>query len=423
MKIRFQVQVLNAALDVVNVVQPRPSTADAGPGFLFVVREGKCLIYSKDQTRCIRVPVAFEEVDGDGSFVFPHHKVDALKYLDGWIDIESGSEKKEKDKDARFWISYRSESGDEQEASPTVNPGTMTTLDEFLDASKDGKEFQAALLREAINATSPYLAKADEGKVEKHFQTLQFFDESKEEWKKGDGYSFAADGIRTCYFYCDKFKGKGLALHAQHLSTVGSFLAKCHTGMIRVRHGASMTFLINANDQVLGLAHNTHNHPKFHYYPLLGDQYVLHTDKEPFIKALRYMRASLDKNQSKIHVKYDPTDLKMVVTASERASKVSSRPVVMEPVPDPNGKPAPTEPFEGNADLNHFIDLVEPIKGHRVLLRVACVRSGAHAGTLLFRTIDTFFLDEDGRPLISKQDVEEGKAAECQVTRFMPGRA
>ena len=420
MKIRFQVHALNEALEIASIVPPRPTVPEGGPGFLFAITGKECSIYSQDGRHQIRVKVPVEDADEDGSFIFPADKIGALKYLDGWIEIEAGKS----DTEDRHWLKYEAESKDKQEDLSTIDPRMLKGLDDALQQTTEGPEFPAALLREALNTTKPYLAKTGDSRVEEHFQTLQLFDASKEEWKKGDGYVFAADGTRTCYFYCDKLKGKGLALHGLNLACVMGFLAKCQ-GNVRLRHGKNMTFLVNTNGQVLGWAHNVHSHGKFTYYAHKSESFVLKTDKDLILKALRYVRAALDGKRDKVRVQYNHQDKTLGVLASEGVSKAVSRPIPVDAVEEEGGagKKGLTESFGANVNLNHLIELIEPMKAHRIELRVALVPAQSNRKeAALFRTIDSFVLDEDGKMLISEKDADEGKASQCQVTRFMPSR-
>lgn len=421
MKTRFQVRTLTEALDLAAIVSPRAATPDGIAGFLFVVSGDQCSIYSREQRHQIRVTVPIESAEGDGSFIFPADRVSALKYLDGWIEIESG---KDADGD-RHWVRYEAESRDKQEDLSTVDPRMMQGLDDAYNAATEGTSFPAALLREAIATTRPYLAKVGDSRVEEHFQTLQVFDDSREDWKRGNGYMFAADGIRTCYFYCERFQGKHLALHGLNLPVLSAFLSKC-PGDVTLRLGKSMTFLVNKNGQVLGWAHNTHTHGKFSYYGHKADGFVLRSDKDLFVKALRYIRAALDSKRDKVRLEYSHTNKMLSVLASEGIAKAASRPIPVEVVEEENGAgvKGEHEDFAVNLNLNHLIDLIDPMKGHRVELRVALTPAtkDRKEGGALLRTVDAFILDEDGKMLISKGDAAEGKAAECQVTRFMPSR-
>lgn len=419
MKVRFQVSALNAALSRASIVTPRPITPEGGGGFLFVVEDNACAIYSREQHHQIRVNLPIEEADGNGAFVFPSEKVAALKYLEEWVEIESGHDKE----GDRYWVKYEAGSKDAQEVS-TVDPRTMQGFTESYNQAKEGAEFSAVLLKDAITTTKTYMAKAGTTSAEENFQTIQVFDESKEEWKKGDGYMLAADGIRLCYFYCEKLKGKGLTLHARDIPFILPFLSKCK-GDVRLRHGKSMTYLVDKEGDVLGLAHNIHTHGKFSYYPLKNDQFILQVDKEPFVKALRYVRAALDSKRDKVRIQYTHTDNTLQVLATEGVAKTTGRPVVVVPVEEESGAGAKgsTESFATNVNLNHLIELVDPMRSHQVKLRVAVVSPGnGRKEQVLFRTLEAFHLDDDGEVVIADKEAQ-GKAVECQVTRFMPSRS
>jgi len=424
MKLRFQVHALNEALDVASIVPPRSIAAEGGAGYLFIVKNKECWIYSREQKHQIRVSVPLEDADGDGAFVFPAEKVGAFKFLEGWIQIESGHEAAED----RYWLKYEAESKDKQEDISTIDPRLMQSLDEAFQKSTEGAEFPAALLRDAITVTKPYLAKPGESRVEEHFQTLQLFDASKDEWKKGNGVMFAADGIRACYYSCDKLQDRGLALHGGSLPFVSSFLSKC-SGNVQIRRGKGITFLATKAGHVLGWAHSVQEHGQFKVYSFKSDGFVFRIDKVPFVKALKYVRAALDAKRDKVRLEYSHDSKALIIRASEGVAKAVSRPIVVEPTPDEPkggekvaGASGESEDFAVNINLNHLIDLVDPMRSHRIELRVAVVPpANGQKASAFFRTIDAFYLDEEGRVVIPA-DVEEGKLSECKVIRFMPSR-
>ena len=89
--VSFKVQpaALNAALDVVKIVEPRPFTPQGASGFLFVVRkdaDGKdlCFIYSRDETRMARAHCEISDVQGEGAFILPG-SIDSFKFVENPI--------------------------------------------------------------------------------------------------------------------------------------------------------------------------------------------------------------------------------------------------------------------------------------------------------------------------------------------------
>jgi len=418
MRFKIQAQELNEALGVVGIVTPRPVTPMGPAGFLFVVREGRCYIYSRDAQHQARVDVAVEEVEGEGSFIYPADKIAALKYLDGVIDFEAGHEV-ESD---RYWVRYHA-SGATEERS-TINPGLMQTIDEALENTKEETVYPSALLREGISMTKAFLASANDGRARDNFKSLQLFDDSNEEWKKGDGTLFAADGVRACFFFCEAFQGKGLGIHGQHLPLLTSFLGKCE-GDVTIKHGEGVTYAINSVGQVLGWAHHVHQHEKFSYYPYKKDKFVLKAPKELLVKALKFVRAGLDPKKDKIRITYSHEGKTVQFLTSEGAAgKASSMPVGVQPIADDGkggGESSETADFAANANVNQLLELFEPLRGFEADLRVAVIppkqgRKEAH----LFRTVEEFWLDGNGKVIISPEDSE--KAYECRITRFMPSR-
>ncbi len=419
MKIRLAVPTLNEALDVVSIVPPQARTPEGGAGFLFVLRGGRCSIYSRDQTHQARVDVPFnaESSDTEGSFIFPADKVSALKFLDGWIQIESGKT------DDRDWVKYETEGKAEQDLS-TVDPRLMQSIDAALEKTTEIGAYPSAVLREAISMARPFIAKPN-SQAEDQCKVLQLFDASRDSWKKGDGFFFAADGIRACFFYCEVLKGKGLAVHGQHLSYLTSFLARS-TGDVTVRQGEGITYVVNSKGQVLGWAHSVKHHEKFNYYALKNDEFILKMPKDLVLKALRYVRAGLDSKKDKIRVQYSHEESALRFLASESTNKTISMPVGVKPVEEEGGggSKSTTQGFAVNASLNQMIELFDAMKTNEADLRVAIVPARPdRKESALFRTIDTFWIDAAGKQLIAPEDAgPEGKAYQCQVTRFMPSR-
>lgn len=416
MKLKLQAKDLSAALDIAGIVSPKPVTAQGGAGFLFVVSGGSCYIHSRDSQHQARVEVPAEDIEGEGSFIFPADKIGSLKYVGGWVEFECGHDTE----DDRFWVRYRTQKGANADRA-TIDPRLMQPLDEALGKATHTATYPAAILREGLNQAKNFLAK--DGRAAENFKTLQIFDASQEKWAKGDGHLFAADGVRACYFFCEAFCGKGLNIHGQHLGPIMAFLAKS-SGDVDIKIGDGVTFAINANNQVLGWAHHVKQHEKFSYYPYSWDGFILRAPKDLLLNALRYVRAGLDAKRDKIRITYTHSDNQMSFITSEGSGKDASEPVTVTPIVDAErggGELGASADFAVNVNIDMLLDVIEPLKANEVELRVTIVpakegRKEAH----LLRTIDEFWLDSNGKLLISPGD--STKAFACRVTRFMPSR-
>ena len=425
MQFKIQAEVLNEALSVVGIVTPRPVTPQGGSGFLFKVVGKTCRIYSRDALHQVRVDVDLEEVDGEGAFVYPAEKVSAMAYLDGWVQFESGCD----EANDRYWVRYETEGGfkaDDASFDPQI---IMQLMDSQLDEADTEHTFPVAVFREALDLAKGYLAKPNDGRVEENYKSMQLFDTAKPEWADGDGILFAADGVRACYVACEAFKGKGIAIHGQHMSFLSSFLSKCD-GKLTIKIGDTATFAINEKgDKVLGWAHHVKQHGKFAYYPREMEGYVLKASKDLLTKALRYLRSRLDSKRDKIRISYTHGDTSLRFHASEAAGRGDAFPVGVKPLEEEvttkdgkkvsAGSKGRSEDFAINANVNHLLALIEPVKGHDVDLRVVLVpEANGRKARALFRTIEKFWWSADGKLLIKE---EEG-AHECEVTRFMPSK-
>ena len=415
MKFQTQTSDLKYALDIVTLVTPIVATSQGASGYLFVVKDGKCSIHSRDEQRRIRVDLEVSDLEGEGSFVYPADKVAALQYLEGTIEFEAGQT------GDRFWVKYTSDSGARAERS-TCDPDLLQSIDEDVDQATEGYTLPSAILKEGLQTTKSYIAKVGDNRVGDQYKTVQLFDAAaKKEWAKGDGCLYASDHIRMIYFMCEAFKGKGLAIHGQHLPTLMSFLSKCE-GEVRIRAGEGVTFLVNSKGSVFGWSQHDKQHGKYAYYPLKMDGFVLKAAKASLMRTLKLVRAELDPKKDKIRIEYSHEDKVLRYKSSETSGQAESNPVPVEPLADEEkgtGQAGLTSDFAGNINIDQMLDLVADVKATHVELRASIIdRDGRDY--ILFRTIERFPMSPAGKVLVDKKSDEEVYL--CEVTRFMPSK-
>lgn len=418
MKFKLDAAALNAALEVVSIVPPRPVTPQGGAGYLFVIRkdrEGKdhCYIYSRDMIHVARADFAVRDVEGEGAFIFPSAHVESFKFAEGEIAFTVTSD------GDNHSVTYSF--GGAEATVASFDPRLMAPCDKELESSTTEKDFEVAVLREAINMARPFLAKVNDQRVEEHYKTFQVFDGSIEALAKADGYLFASTGVQAFYFYCEAFKGKGLSVHGQHLPFVTQFLAKAD-GFLKVKTGPNMTFAIDSRGCVLGWAHHTKTYQKFSYYTLKTDKMVMAVPKGAALNALRYTKTMVDPKRDKIRMTYEQATGQLQFQVIEGNAKAKSF-----PVPATLKEGSEPRDFTFNVNIDHIIELFNDSKAGDVELRVAIipVGEGRPKEQLMLRTIDEFWLDRQGK-VVAGSGVEEGKEPEgafrCRVTRFMPGK-
>jgi hypothetical protein len=413
MKMRFNALVkdLVASLDVVSVVPPKePGKEKGDSGYLFVVQEDKCLVYSSDGLRVARAEFPVTEVEDPGSFVYPGDvsAIAPFRFLDqdAEITMEAGYE----ETGNRHYVKYQvGEAGSEKS---TYDPRRFSTFDEALQKASEGFEVVSAVLKTSLQMAKPYVASGLD--ADSAFATVCLFDDSNEAWAAGNGVVYAADnkGNTAFFFQCSELEGKGLSIHGQHLPFVGAFLAKCGT-RARVLLGDSMTYIVNDDDQVFGWSRCQSNHDHFRYPAKKKDQFVLRMSLESVLNALRYVQAGMGSQQSKINLRYSHEGKTLQFRGRAAGSnKVQSVPVAATPVRDEDGEgggnAGDSESFSLNANVNHLISLVEPAKSHEVCFRVSAAGKKA-----FFRTIDEFRLDDKGKVV-----AEVDGTYLCTVTRF-----
>jgi len=418
MKIVFNLPDLLKALEVVSIVTPRAVTASGGAGYLFVVRGKECFLYSRDDLCVARAAFPVSESDQDGQFVYPAEYLDALKYLDDdTCTLECTSI------EDRFVVRYETGSGVESERS-SFDPQLLSTCDEDLEAAASvSYDFNASILREAINQAKPFLGKVGDSKIGEHFKGLQIMDAQRVDkdkgvdYSKGDGYLFASDGTRTFFFHCDDFKGKSLEIHGQHLGLFVSFLAKCGS-KVTIRKGGHFTFAISENGHVFGWPRHAKLHDKFNYYSLKTDnKLVFRITKAKFSNSLQHARRELPAKQDKVKLNFDPETKQLQFGIAEGTSKAKGIPIPVTIKSDATVEELVA--FSIGVNLNFLIELVAPIKNQELEFRCAIFPASEQRKREvgLFRTIDDFRLDSSG-----KMAPKEEGTVQCRVTRFMPSK-
>ncbi len=411
MKLKLQAVDLRQALEIVSLVTPKPVTSQGGEGYLFEVRGDKCTISSRDMSRFARSEVSVTAVEGEGFFVYPADRAGSVKYMDGWIEIETGNE------EDSHWIKYTTEGGASAERA-SFNPALLQA------GNDDGEEiveheYPAAVLKEALTLARPFMIKPNDtqvGEDREHLKSVRIFDSSQKEWAKGDGCLFAAEDPTAFFFHCDAFKGKGLSVHGAHLPCLIAFLSKCE-GDVIVRSGETVSSVTNSKGDVLGWSKCVKQHTSYVYYPFKVDRYVLRSNKEILLKALRQIREEYDVKKDKARLIYSHKDRALRFQESSKSGKSSSFPVPVQIVSDEKSL-ADSSDFSANVSVLHFLGLVEALKGHEVELRVALVEREGKT-TLLFRVVEEFWMTPQGKLVIPSEGEE---SYGCKVTRFMPSK-
>ena len=414
-EVKFQVAAsdLTAALSVVSILTPRPITPNGKAGYLFVVRDGLCYVYSRDSLRVARAHFPVQEVDGEGSFIYPSEYIKGFQFLqDDVLTFTAVS-----DGDTHT-VKFTSRSGAGSERT-SYDPKLMAVCDKDVESAKKERSFPVYVLREAIGVAKPFLSEPQDNRVDEQYKALQIFDDSNESRSKGDGTLYAANGTKALYFYCDAFKGKGLGLHGQHLGPVTSFLAKCE-GEVQIKSGQNMTFAVDEKGRVLGWAHHTKTYQKYSYYALKNDTYVFDLPVRAVLSALKYMETELDSKRDKLRLSYVAASNELLFSVVEGDSKATSFPVPVSPREE-----AATEDFTFSVNLYNMLDLIQGAKGDKIELRVCILPADERRprAVAMFRTIDEFLLDADGK-VVGGSGVEtqpEG-SFRCRVTRFSPSK-
>lgn len=418
MKFKLKASDLNAALEVVSIVTPSPRAGE-GAGYLFVINNGeKASVYSSDAKNVVRTSLPISDVEGEGAFVYPLNYTDAFKFLgDQVISFETTS-----NDDTNFYsVKYETESGASAEHTSFDPKLMMTHTDKDLADAASECEFPAGVLREALAMGRLFAAKEGKSNDKPQLKTLQIFDAAaNEDWKKGDGYLFAADGVRALFFYSEIFQGKKLSIHSDHLAHLTSFLSRCE-GDVTFKASTSFNYAVDEKTgNVLGWSQEVKQHGKFSYYSLKLDNYVLRVGRAALLNALKHTRSELDKKKDKIKFIYSAQPMPRIqFMASDSTSKSNSFFVPVTVVDNGEKSIAENTDFAYSFNIDHLIELVSEARGNNLEIRLMAVpaKEGEKPRAGL-RTIDTFSLTKEGK-LASPTDKD---VIACTVTRFMPNK-
>ena len=415
LQIKVKAADLNAALDIVSIVPPRPVAlpgGQTGAGYLFVVTDGKCSVYSRDNIHIARADMALEESSGDGSFVYQADQIPIFRRLRDDIltfDVtnDGGVHK----------VTWKGLSGVGFDRM-TYDPKLMSRCDDEVKAATGEWVFPTAILRDAIGMAKPFMNVAEQ--ADDVLKTVQIFDDTNEAWSKGDGVLFAANGVACFYFYCDAFKGKGLGIHNQHFPFVQAFLSKC-SGDVTIKRGQNMTFAISSDGAVLGWAHQTKRHMKYGYYALSQDKMVFDVPVDAVLNALEIMKIGIGvTNDTKIKVNISAASKEMLFTMTQSSASGHAMPIVINPHADTT-----LEDKSFNVNLDHFTALMSNAKSDRMVLRLSFLAPNEKRPKeqTMIRTLDEFVVDHDGK-VIGGSGVKsppEG-SFRCLVTRYVSSK-
>ena len=415
--VSFKVQpaALNAALDVVKIVEPRPFTPQGASGFLFVVRkdaDGKdlCFIYSRDETRMARAYCEISDVQGEGAFILPG-SIDSFKFVENPITFTADCV------DDVYTVKYDLGGGAGAER-PSFDPRYIGPFDKKLDEATGDKDFPSSILLQALDMATAFAADPKDTQKEEHFKTYQIFDDTNEAWAKGDGTLFAANGTCAFFFSCEAFKGHGFQIYGGHLPKLMQFLARA-SGKVTVKSCPGMTFVVDGNGSVLGYSQVMAAHTKYARHKT--DHIILEISKKMATNAIKYMQTEMKGKEDKISFAYDHAEQTIRFRLLDNV-KAASVPV---PVKSKEGSQERDAAF--NMSANQLLSLFEKTKAEGVEFRI-CVLPATETHKkerAMFRTVDEFWLDNEGKVVggsgIAADKRPEG-AFKCFVTRFMPGR-
>jgi hypothetical protein len=353
-----------------------------------------------------------EELDSDGDFLLPITLTRTLLNIpDDIVTVDTSSEATPGGQHT-FHIVIRCSSGLRCDLS-TSNPRLVARCDEDLAAAteKDTRTYSIAVMRTALRLAEGFLPNDESADCEARFHTIRVFDDvrGKPEWQSGDGHLFCSDGRRVFYFQSEDFEGKGLAIHARHRGPLVDFLSKCSAPTLEIRRGARMTYAASGEEHLVGWVHQTETHPRFMFYSLNREKYVLRVSKAKLLSALDILPADDDRVRFiYTHRNTETGGSTVQFVVSDAAGTVTTFPVKVFHKAE---EPSLEENIEFFVEVRYLESLFADAVRDEVELRIAQVEKSErhpHGGAML-RTFEDITVDET-----------DGRRFRCKVVRFMP---
>lgn len=414
MEISFTVDAsdLNRAISVVSIVKPQ--AAQGAGGYLFSVRGEQCAVYSRDNLKHeARSSFQVSNVTGEGQFMFPADFVKEFGYVEGPIAFQAT------ESNGSFKVTYTFESSTGSSEHVSFDPRDMYNFEKDIQTAKDTltpKRFSPKVLQFGLGIVKPFLPKKDDAIDQEFYNTIKIFgDNDPELAKRANGYMIASNNKEICYFQCSAFLNKDLTAPSQHLGLIEAFLSQSEGG-VDIYTTDKKSYVINSNGDVLGWPKHSSEYTKFQYYSKT-DEVVVTLDQAVMVNRLKHMRAGLTDGKHKIRMHFDPSDMSIHFTSVDEGNSKKSGYVTTTAV-----DVKVTEPFSVNVNVGHMIHMFEGIRGDRVEFRVKIFLADEKRpkDRFMFRTIDGFFLSEEGAVVGGIGAKVEGEAHECRVTRYAP---
>jgi hypothetical protein len=427
---KTQASELNAAIDLVKIVTPRPFDKNNTSGFLFVIRGERGYVYSHDAMHTTRADFPIFDVTGEGAFIYPGTNIHAFSFLKNVIGFDV------KNEEGDFSVTYDGGNGAGKAPRPLFNPKFMETCDKALEVAGNKRTFSAGALRECLNLGKEFQAdEANKGEEDNPFRSVQVFDKNVEAddpaqpgqktkpYEHGDGFMFASDRVKTIHIQSTDFMGKSLLLHANHMPLLMAFLAKTN-GPVDILTGTNKSFAVDSRGRVFGWAHSLKSHSKFAYSTGLKGcdaALTIKLDKGEVLHAIKYMQAEFETGRDKTKVIFKDGKIQLQL-AEGKGIGLNSMFVDAPLEPASTGEPS----FEINVNIKWLLGLFESAKSNKVELRVSVMNADGttrkkQAGA--FRTFDEFILDADGKVVggnVKDAGTIPKDAIKCRVTRYAP---
>lgn len=420
MEITFSVDAsaLNRAIGVAAIVTPQ-STPQTGGGYLFMVRQESCDVYSRDGKHEARSSFPISEVAGEGAFILPSEAVKGLGHVSGLVRFKATED------NGAFKVRYTfGESGLNERVS--FDPRTTHMFEKDITAAQEAgsaKEFSIKILQFGLAVAKSFLPKSGESVDQEVFKTIRIFGNADPELARANGHMLASNTREICYIQCPAFLDKDLSLPAQHLGLIESFLGRS-SGSVSMYQTETKVYMINARGDVLGWPRHIAEYKKFAYYTK-DDEVVVRVSPDQIALQLKYMRDNLGKEKTKIRMEFDPATNHISFASLDESNTASSLAVPSEKV---DVKVPDTLAMSVN--VNQILHIFDGIRGDKVEFRIKILRADSRRpkDRFMFRTIDGFLLSDDGAVVGGllenpPQDIEYPPkgAYECRVTRFAPG--
>jgi hypothetical protein len=414
---------LTNALRIAELVKPLGVTEHGAAGYLFDVGGGVCRVRGRTGDTAVSAAVPARGVEGEGQFAFPVNHVESLKLRPGQAAGVISFQAYAVD-DTRY-VRYATSGGISAQRS-TFDPALLTPMGKPLAESTNPRRYKSAILSQALTMAQPFMVGAttpkDDHEKRENRNAPPAHKVANIHEARWDGTLFATNGHERFAFYCDDFTGKVAQFPADRFRLLLSFLRWCGPE-VELRDGKEMNFAVSGDGQrAVGWTRRSSPILECKLLPSSWYRVVLRVPREAALEQLKQLRAEIEKQSQrkgwdKTRIRYASATRRLHLEVVDGGTATSA------PIPVELAEGSEDFDYEYNISATYLMDLLDRLHTvHAELGMLPMAEHGVPQGGAVFRTVDEFLLDRNGKVVGGRGAAPDPAIGvfQCKVLRLAP---